>query len=889
MAQTVGEIGLDLVINQKQYNKQLNAISGMAKKAGTMLVAAFSVKKLVNFGKECLELGSNLSEVQNVVDVTFPNMKSKVDEFAKSTASSFGLSKTMAKKYTGTFGAMAKAFKFSESQAFEMGKTLTGLAGDVASFYNITQDEAYTKLKSVFTGETESLKDLGVVMTQSALDSYAMANGYGKVTAKMTEAEKVALRYAFVQDQLSAATGDFARTSDSWANQVRILNLQFDSLKATIGQGLINVFTPVIKLINTAIGRIATLANAFKAFTELLTGNKSDGSQLSNAGTEAEKSLSSAAGAANNLEESTAGAGNAAKKAAKDMKALMGFDKINKIGDASDSGSDASGGISGDAIDFGSLADGESVLDKTETSCNKLTERLKELFEICKTGFTISFDDSDKNIEKIKGSLSSIKQSLADIFTSPEVSNSAEKWANSVALNVGKIVGSVAGVGTAIVTNLTSGISKSLEEKKGFIQEKISSLFSINADVWSLKGDLASSLGNIISGALTSDSAIDISSDVFSILTTGVLGGAELFSQAGLDLSSCIIQPFIDNEDGISEAVTNTLSPISTVVDTLKTGIEDAFASIKKSYDEHVAPTLNKMKQGISDSFGKVLESYNKYIAPVLDRLSKKFEETYEGHIKPCIDKISALFGRLAEYVGVFYEQKIKPLFDWCVKYLVPVLAPIFELLGEKIMSVFATIGDVIGGLAESLTGIIDFISGVFTGDWEKAWNGVVSVFSGIFNALTGIIKNPINNIISALNKLISGLNKVKFDIPEWVPVIGGKKFGGFNIPKIPKLAEGGYVKPNTPQLAMIGDNRHQGEVVSPEDKLREMAIQAVKMAGGTGITKDELERIINNAVIRIVSSLYELGFNIDGEQIAKAEKVVKQSMDRRFNTVEVV
>ena len=134
-----------------------------------------------------------------------------------------------------------------------MATTLTGLAGDVASFYNISQDEAYTKLKSVFTGETETLKDLGVVMTQSALDAYALANGYSKTTAKTSEMEKVALRYKFVQDQLSAASGDFIRTSDGWANQVRVLQLQFDSLKATIGQGLINVLTPVIKVINTII------------------------------------------------------------------------------------------------------------------------------------------------------------------------------------------------------------------------------------------------------------------------------------------------------------------------------------------------------------------------------------------------------------------------------------------------------------------------------------------------------------------------------------------------------------------------------------------------------------------------------------------------------------
>lgn len=250
-AESVGQIGLDLVVNQNQFKQQMSGIMGMAKKAGTALAAAFAVKKIVDFGKSCIDLGSDLAEVQNVVDVTFPHMADQVDKFAKSAASSYGLSETMAKKYSGTFGSMAKAFGFTEKQALDMGTSLTALTGDVASFYNLNQDEAYTKLKSVFTGETESLKDLGVVMTQTALDSYAMANGFGKTTSQMSEAEKVALRYQFVANQLSAAQGDFARTSGGWANQVRILSLQFDSLKATIGQGLINVLTPVLKVINT--------------------------------------------------------------------------------------------------------------------------------------------------------------------------------------------------------------------------------------------------------------------------------------------------------------------------------------------------------------------------------------------------------------------------------------------------------------------------------------------------------------------------------------------------------------------------------------------------------------------------------------------------------------
>ena len=112
MAESVGQIGLDLVVNQSGFNRQMSGIQSLARKAGAALAGAFAVKKLVDFGRSCTQLGSDLAEVQNVVDVTFPHMTAQIDKFAKSAIKDFGLSETMAKQYTGTFGAMAKSFGF---------------------------------------------------------------------------------------------------------------------------------------------------------------------------------------------------------------------------------------------------------------------------------------------------------------------------------------------------------------------------------------------------------------------------------------------------------------------------------------------------------------------------------------------------------------------------------------------------------------------------------------------------------------------------------------------------------------------------------------------------------------------------------------------------------
>lgn len=258
---TLGDIGKESESSGKKIGGDL---ADSFKKLGTAIASAAIVDKLIDVGKQAVSLGSDLQEVQNVVDVTFSSMSDDVDEFAKAAAATAGLSETMAKKYVGTFGAMADSFGFAEEEAYEMSTALTQLTGDVASFYNMSQDEAFTKLKSVFTGETESLKELGVVMTQTALDAYALANGFGKVTADMTEQEKVALRYQFVMDQLSGASGDFARTQESWANQTRVLQLQWESLLGVIGGGLIEAFTPALQFINeTILPALTDFATAF--------------------------------------------------------------------------------------------------------------------------------------------------------------------------------------------------------------------------------------------------------------------------------------------------------------------------------------------------------------------------------------------------------------------------------------------------------------------------------------------------------------------------------------------------------------------------------------------------------------------------------------------------
>lgn len=366
-----------------RVNSSMNRMGGTFDKLGKMLASVFAIGAIAKFTKSCLDLGSDLTEVQNVVDVTFGSMNEKVNEFAKNAWKTVGLSETMAKQYMGNFGAMSKSMGFTVTQAEEMSETLTNLSGDVASFYNLKPDEAYTKLKSVFTGETESLKELGVVMTQENLNQYALANGYGKTTEAMNQQEKVALRLAYVTQTLSAANGDFARTSNTWANQVRLLSLQYQSLKASIGQGLIAVLTPVINVINTIMSKLVAMANTFNSVLSAIGFTISNGSGGSGGGGAiafggAAGGIDNATEAMDNLGGATDKVGKKAGKAKKQLEALMGIDEINKLksNDDSDGGS---GGGSGGAGGIGSIASPAIDTSATEDSLTALNDKVNKI------------------------------------------------------------------------------------------------------------------------------------------------------------------------------------------------------------------------------------------------------------------------------------------------------------------------------------------------------------------------------------------------------------------------------------------------------------------------------------------------------------------------------
>ena len=385
--------------------KTVTKTTGGIKKALSSLTKGFTataiVYGLIKVGKQAVQTASDLQEVQNVVEVSFGSMSAEVDKFAENALKKFGLSKLSAKQFASTFMAMSNGMGIAAEAGKNMSLNLTALAGDLASFRNVEQDVAFTALKSVFTGETETLKRFGIVMTEANLEAYALSQGITKSYNAMSQAEKVALRYSFVLNATKNAQGDFARTSNNWANQVRILKEQFKELAGIIGNGLLKVLQPLIILLNKVLGLAISVANSLsQAF---------GGKKIKESSTSVSNMASGMGDIASGAEDTSSGLESADKSAKKLKRTLAGFDQLNVLSNP-DSGSTSSGAGGAGGGDITGLANASyiSTEEEVESGVSKADEYFKQVSEIYHKWFDnlpklkINFD-KEQALEDIKG------------------------------------------------------------------------------------------------------------------------------------------------------------------------------------------------------------------------------------------------------------------------------------------------------------------------------------------------------------------------------------------------------------------------------------------------------------------------------------------------------
>lgn len=341
-----------------------------------------AIRGLANLGKSAIGFGSDITEIENVVDVSFGSMADEAYKFASTAKEQFGLSELAAKQYSGTMMAMMKSSGVAQDAASKMSISLAGLAGDIASFYNIDTDTAFQKIRSGISGEIEPLRQLGINLSVANMEAYALSRGITTSYNAMSQAEKVALRYNYLMSVTGDVQGDFVRTSGTWANQVRLLTLNFQSLSAVIGQGLIAGILPAIQALNALMSKLMQAANAFRNFMYVLMGKKLKGSQSG-----VSDIVSNLGGIETAGDDASSGLDDATSSAKKLKKALsvLPFDQLNQLTDNSDNSGTESKSLGsglGDLADsFAGIQDSlDEVLTVDETPINKWAAKIRKAF-----------------------------------------------------------------------------------------------------------------------------------------------------------------------------------------------------------------------------------------------------------------------------------------------------------------------------------------------------------------------------------------------------------------------------------------------------------------------------------------------------------------------------
>lgn len=819
-----GKVTIDTSLDTKGFSKGITSMEkGLGGLKSTLLeigktvAAVFAVGQIINFGKECIELGSNVAEVQNVVDVAFGDMAGQVEDFAQSAITNFGMSSLAAKKTSSTYMSMARGMGVAMDSAAEMSLALTGLSGDVASFYNITQEEAAYKLQSVFTGETESLKELGVVMTQTNLQQYAMQHGMNSNIQSMTQAEQVALRYAYVTDQLALASGDFARTQDSWANQTRILSMQWQEFMSIIGQALTQILLPAVKVLNQIVSALINAANALSsALSSIFGGTKTEIQQTATETAEVSTGISDAV----ENQEALTDATKETKKAQE--KSLASFDEINKLSSSTaSSGSGSAAGGTATGADVGGVSSGLQTVETEATDAGEqllgVLDRIREALEPFRTSFETAFS-----------SIKTGAMSLFNVFS--------QAW-NDIKTLGSPLYDWFSGSFTAFLNQFIITFGNTM----GGLLNSTAMVFS---DIWSIAifpaiqkwiTDIGPALTDFFTAALST----------FDVLFNSV---KKLFDTIWQDAIAPSLQVIYDIWS-------------------------DTWDSIIAAWEEHGKPIFDKIKEAISGLADTLMNVWKTIFKPTWDKIMDVVSELWDDHVKPLWDNLLDFVGSLAELALNVYNNFILPIANWFIDLFGPSIS---KAVGGAIEIFGELVGGIVDGaswIIENLTKIVDFLSGVFTTDWEKVFDNIARKVKDTVNTMTGFVESFVNFFIRGINRVIEALNSLSVDVPDWVPGIGGNSFG-INIPtipelKLPRLAQGAVIPPNREFLAVLGDQNTGTNVEAPLATI-EKAVENVMARRGYNDREITLRLVSDRGFVR------SLKVELDKESQRRGVKLVR-------------
>lgn len=761
--------------------RQLQGVQRQSNTMGTNMTRTFTKLKrtLVTLGiGKAIQSMFNLSRTYEAatqqVNRIFKENASAIEAWIEKNATTFGMARADAMNYASIYGNLVRAFEKDTTRMSQYTTQLLEATTVIASNTGRTVKDVSERIRSGILGNTEAIEDLGIyaqvamIKTSSAFKTIAN----GRTWDALTFQEQQQIRVMSILEQSATQFGTSIQQNTNY--QLMQLTANLKNVALNLGNAFMPIVSVVLPVLNSMALALANVTNKIAAFMNALFGTNfnAGAGEVAQVGVDA----NNAANGYSDMADAADGAGDSAKKAGKAAKnALMGFDEINSL--SKDSGS---GGDSGSGSDVGGIGAAPTDVPVTsvmseaaDTFASKVKDTMDKLKNLFMEGFEIGLGDGWKaQVDDIKKSIQGIKDSLKNIFTDSEVVSAAQRLAESIALNLGKVTGAAVSIGTTIAQNLTGGIDKYLAQNTQFIKDRIVGILNVAEEISTLSSDFAVEFAEIFS-VFGGEEGQQITANFITMFSNAFLTVQELCLKFGADIIQLITQPIIENKDAIKNALEGTLSVLSELTGTVSQSVTDLCQTAIDVYNQYIGPAYDRVADALTSLFGNIVDAYNEYILPMLNNWADEFNKLYDDYIGPVMTKAIEIIGKLAELVSVFYANVLEPIVSWLVSVAAPLIVGVLDNLKSGFDVLIKFVMGALDGLLTALDGLITFLTGVFTGDWTKAWEGIKTLVAGagqfIYNVtikplsdigvfLAGAFKNSWNAAMTAIKNLFSPL-----------------------------------------------------------------------------------------------------------------------------------
>ena len=822
-----------------KLTRSLKSLSNMA----VRLIAVRLGQWLTSAAKQSIDFAENL----NLFNVAMGESVAVGKEFVNQMAEVYGMDPSNLMRYAGNFYQLTDAIDMPSESASKLSLSLLKATNDMSSLFNVPIEEVFEDLSSGMQGMTRAVRKYGIDIRNTTLQQTALSLGITGSVDSMTEANRQGLRFITMMKQASNASGDFAKTIESPANQLKVFKEQMTQLGRAIGDLFVGSLATAIQYVNGFIMALRMIIVFVRTALGIVT----------DAGNSGSDTMEDVSGSVDDL-------GDSAAATTKKLRAMVSpLDELNVIGQQ-----DTDIGLDVGTLDpeiQKAIEDMELSLESIRMKANKIRDKLLEFLGFKFEGGIILSWDSSALEENLINKLPQWTQTIQATF---------DNWTSIMNAfgNVFSALGDIAKIVLKRIAKIFKIDDKSLASLIEDLDDKLNDFADTLRNNKDTIADFTIVFGGLILAFKTIAGISSVLAPIVQVLMqiTQLIGPAStavgfiaavIASIAVLHTTSEEFATSFDNlirsvVEGLGTIFTAAWSAISTMAADIGTSITPMFTSIGDSFVPVVAnleslwgnvvaivtdacQTIERMwnttLKPVYDAMIKAVQVYSdvyrtlweQVLGPVIGHIGDGIESLWKTTLRPIAENIAAVIGGIIELVLNLWNYALGPMLKWLTETFGPVITNIAKWIWDIVQQVIEGIGGLINGLLTVLRGIIDFISGVFAGDWDRAWRGIVEIFEGIWNMIVEIVKFVFNGVIGllngvlgaisgAINGIINAINKISVTVPDWVPGIGGKKFG-FDLPgvgnwQIPYLASGGVV--TSPTMAMIGEGKHDEAVI---------------------------------------------------------------------------